>query len=191
MSCFLKCINMRCFLFTAILILFVYSADSQGNPLPAESILQKAYLQAAKEKKNVFVIFGASWCSWCHKMDSAMNDTSCKEMFLNNYVIVHLDVLESKGRANLENPSAFDTLKKYHGEDQGIPFWLIFNPVATLLADSKIRASGASFDMPGNNIACPASEKEVTYFVDILKRTSSLSKSQLVIVETRFRKNQE
>src|SRR5262245_46462193 len=59
----------------------------------AETILKEAYQRAAKEKKNVMIIFHASWCGWCHKMDTAMNDVACKKFFTDNYVVEHLTVL--------------------------------------------------------------------------------------------------
>ena len=47
----------------------------------ANEVLQEAYQQAAREKKNVFLMFHASWCGWCHKMDSSMNDKTVKDYF--------------------------------------------------------------------------------------------------------------
>lgn len=63
------------------------SVANAQSAKPASEILDAAYKTAAKEKKNVFVIFHASWCVWCHKMDTAMNDASVKAFFDKNYVI--------------------------------------------------------------------------------------------------------
>jgi len=108
-------------------ILFFSVAYSQQEPLSADDILQGAMQQAAKEKKNVLIIFHASWCGWCHKMDSSMNDKSCKNFFDDNYVTRHLVVDETKDKKNLENPGAVELRTKYHGDDEGIPFWLVFD----------------------------------------------------------------
>src|SRR6516162_5633327 len=96
-------------------ILFFSVAYSQQGPLPADQILQEAMQLAAKEKKNVLIIFHASWCGWCHKMDSSMNDKSCKKFFDDNYVTRHLVVDETKDKKNLENPGAVELRTKYHG----------------------------------------------------------------------------
>lgn len=156
---------------------------------PASDILNAAYKTAAKEKKNVFVIFHASWCGWCHKMDTAMNDQSVKAFFDKSYVVEHLTVKEAPARKADENPGADELLKKYHAADLGIPFWIILDPKGKLLADSQERPAGASLETAGQNIGCPATQKEVDYFVKVLQQTSSLKENELKLIAERFRKN--
>lgn len=162
---------------------------SQTLAPAADVILKAAYDRAGKEDKKVFVIFHASWCGWCHKMDSSMNDISCRDFFENNYVTCHLTVDESKGKEYLENPGAKEFRKKYKGENAGIPFWLIFDRDAQLLADSMIRPDGAGFEAKGDNSGCPASKAEVTYFIKVLKKTSRLTMAQLSVIAKRFSQN--
>jgi thioredoxin-related protein len=177
------------YIFFLILSFFCNALPAQTNVQTAGEILNGAYKQAAKEAKNVFVLFHASWCGWCHKMDSAMNDPLVKNFFTDNYVIKHLVVYESNGKKNLENPGAEDLLKKYKGNDQGIPYWFIFDKEGNMLADSKIRAQGGGLET-GDNSGCPASEKEVNHFVNVLKATSHLNPGQLDIIRKRFRENE-
>lgn len=118
-----------------------------------------------------------------------MNDKTVKDFFTNNYVIRHLTVYESKGKKNLENPGAEDLLKKYKGDDQGIPYWMIFDANGKLLADSKRRSPGASLES-GDNTGCPANAEEVAYFIKVLKQTSSLKDAELSLIEKRFRQNE-
>ncbi|HEX7844192.1 MAG TPA: thioredoxin family protein [Chitinophagaceae bacterium] len=172
-----------------ILCLFLYSTINAQQPASAETILKEAYKQAATQKKNVFVLFHASWCGWCHKMDTAMNDPKVKKLFTDNYVIEHLVVYESKSKKQLENPGAEDLLKKHYGNDKGIPYWLVFDAKGNLLADSKERAENGGPET-GDNVGCPASEKEVAYFINVLKKTSSLKEEQLSIIAKRFRENE-
>jgi len=174
-----------CFIFL-LSVTFLVNAQ----PASADQILKEARAEAAKENKKVFVIFHASWCGWCHKMDSAMNDPACKKFFDDNFVVQHLVVMESKGKEHLQNPGALELMKQYAGEQSGIPFWLIFNSEGKLLADSKIRTAGASLDAPGENSGCPASEKEVANFIKVLQQTTSLNQQQLLIVQHRFRQNE-
>jgi len=181
---------MKYYLVAFAFLLFGGRADAQQKPLATSVLMKDAYSDAAKEKKNVFLLFTASWCGWCHKMDTAMNDEVCKKLFTDNYVIIHLDVLERKGKEILENPGSLDALKKYHGDDQGIPFWLILNPDGKLLADSKKRTDPTAFEEKGENIGCPVSPEEVSYFLTLLKKTSSLDDSQLETIGNRFRKIQ-
>lgn len=180
---------MKRIIFSIVLVAcFAFIGNAQ-SPASATDVLKEAYQQAAKENKKVFVIFHASWCGWCHKMDTSMNDPACKAFFDNNYVIRHLVVDESKDKLSLENPGAKELKIKYNGDGQGIPFWLVFDKDGKLLFDSKMRAAGEGLDK-GANIGCPASEKEVAAFIDILKRTSTLNADQLEIIRKRFRKNE-
>jgi len=135
------------------------------------------------------VLFHASWCGWCHKLDNSLNDSSCKKFFDDNYVIVHLTVAESDDNKPLENPGAVDIIRNFNAMDAGLPFWLILNKNGTLLANSRMRPKGATLDYPGDNMGCPATEQQVTAFIKILKETSHLTNSELKIIATRFRKN--
>ena len=173
-----------CYIFLCTLLL--NTARAQQLPQHASEILQEAKTQASAENKNVFVIFHASWCGWCHRMDSLMNSPSCKTFFSDNYVVKHLVVLESPTKKNLENPGAMDLMKKYHGEKQGIPFWLIFDKAGNLLADSQVRPAGVGFDTAGENTGCPATQQEVDFFVSMLKKTSRLNDDQLAVIGRSF-----
>ena len=180
---------MKLYMFLLFGYLLLSVAGRTQSPPSADAVLKEACGVAANEKKNVFVMFHASWCGWCHKMDAAMNDESVKKFFTDNYVIRHLVVYESKGKENLENPGALEMLKKYKGDEQGIPYWLVFDKNGNLLADSKMRPEGGGLES-GVNTGCPASEKEVAHFVKVLKETSSLKEPRLSIIEKRFRENE-
>ena len=127
-----------------LIILFLYilagtNVFGQTKNATAEVIVKEALAEAAKTHKNVFIIFHASWCGWCHKMDAAMNDGKLKSFFVNNYVVVHLTVDESKDKKELENPGAVELLKKYHGDQQGIPYWFILDAKGNLASPTSAR----------------------------------------------------
>ena len=166
------------------------AAMGQEKVLTADAIMKEAYQEARQQHKQVFVIFHASWCGWCRKMDTSMNDPVCKKFFDEHFVVRHLVVYESSDKKNLENPGAVELLAKYQGADQGIPYWFIFDADGKLLADSKRREKGAGPDAPGDNTGCPATAEEVAYFIDVLRRTTSLNEDQLKVIATRFRKNE-
>ena len=171
---------------TFLLSLFAF-ATAQQSDIPAE--LTAALKKAGTEKKNVIVMFHASWCGWCHKMDSSMNDASCKKMFDANYVTTHLTVDESAGKKNLETPGADAFRKKYHGENEGLPFWLILDKKGNLLADSRMLAPGETVAKEHSSVGCPASKEEVAYLISVLKKTSKLNDDELQIIGERFSKN--
>ncbi|SFE91752.1 Thioredoxin-like [Chitinophaga sp. CF118] len=174
-----------------ILVLFSTMLFAQATPPPsADQVLSEAMKQATKEHKSVFIMFHASWCGWCRKMDESMNDPAIKAYFDNNYVIRHLTVTESKGKENLENPGAAELLKKYNSDGLGIPVWFIFDNKGKLLADSHLRPEGTGFDVKGSGIiGCPAQKDEVDEFIKSLKKSSSLKENELAAIAVRFSKN--
>lgn len=173
---------MRIILLGLLATLSLY-VNAQTTP-SADQILKDAYMQAGKNNKNVFVIFHASWCGWCHKMDTAMNDVSCKKAFDDNYEIRHITVLESDKHKADENPGGAELLKKYKGDSGGIPFWLVFNAKGELLADSRMTNAQGTLA----NVGCPAETEEIAYFISVLQKTSKMKPAQLDAVKTSFSK---
>jgi thiol-disulfide isomerase/thioredoxin len=181
---------MKKYLLLFIILLTVKTLSfAQETPVATDVVLKQAYAQAKKENKKILLMFHASWCGWCKKMDASLNDPTCKKLFDDNYVIAHLDVLEQSAKANLENPGSLDQLKAFKGEKSGLPFWVILDAKGKLLADSQIRPAGASLDTPGESMGCPAAENEVAYFIQLLKTTSNLNDEQLAVISKRFAQN--
>jgi thiol-disulfide isomerase/thioredoxin len=153
----------------------------QDGPKPAEQLLSEAYRIANRENKKVFIIFHASWCSWCRKMDSSIHDPVCWNFFNRSYTFLHLTVYETPSKKHLENPGAMAFLAKYQPNDVGLPYWLIMDGSGSLLADSQIK--------PGENTGCPTTPDEVAYFISVLEKTSSITPSEDAIIRTRFLNN--
>jgi thioredoxin-related protein len=163
------------------LSLFVFAIAASSFAQNSGSVMAAAYKKAAKEHKNVFVIFHASWCGWCKKLDASMEDESTKKFFDDNYVTVHLDVQEQPKDKKLETPGADVFLAKYKAEKAGLPFFIIMDKTGKRLGDSFFN---------GENMGCPAAEGEVSSFIDLLKKTSKITEEQQQAVVTRFRKNE-
>ncbi|HEY5464417.1 MAG TPA: thioredoxin family protein [Hanamia sp.] len=169
---------------TLPLLLSFACAMSQTKPAPALQVMNEAKTEAAKSNKNILVIFHASWCIWCHRMDTAMNDKTIQTFFDKSYVIKHLTVDEREDKKDLENPGASALRTEYHGEQQGIPFWFIIDKNGKLLADSRLHSEEGK--VTGNNVGCPTQPGEVDYFIKILKKTSHLTDAQLALIQRRF-----
>lgn len=175
-----------------LLLIFVFTLNlifAQKAPASADEVMKDAYAAAKKENKKVLLMFHASWCGWCHKMDTSLNDPSVKKLFDDNFIIRHLVVFESKGKENLENPGALEMLTKYEGKDEGIPFWLIFDKDEKFIADSRMKTTVNGAEKL-QNTGCPASKEEVDHFIAVLKKVTSLNQDDLEKIRTRFRKNE-
>jgi thioredoxin-related protein len=144
----------------------------------ASSIIKNAKKQAAVQNKKIFIIFHASWCGWCKRMDKEMHTPSTKGFFDNHFVIKHITVLERKENKDRENPGGEKFMAKYHGKKAGLPYWLILDKNGKLLADS--------FDASKSNLGCPATKKEVAAFIHKLKKTTDITKKQKQAVTEAF-----
>ena len=178
--------RLRSLFIIAAALFWIANGYEQTKVPAADAVMRDARAEASRSGKNVFIIFHASWCVWCHRMDSAMNDATVKSLFDKNYVIRHLTVDESKDKKQLENPGAAALRTKYDGDQQGIPYWLIFDKNGKLLADSRLH--DANGKLTGNNVGCPPEPGEVAYFIRVLKETSRLDESQLDRIQKRFSK---
>jgi thioredoxin-related protein len=165
------------------LLLFIMTASYAQTKTPsADEVLKPAFEQAGKENKNVLLIYHASWCGWCKKMDSALESKDVKPFFDRSFVITHLTVLENNDKKALENAGAAELLAKQGGANGGIPYWVIMDKNGKVLVNSQYK--------PGQNTGCPASREEVAYFISVLKKTSSPTEEELAIIEKRFRLNE-
>jgi thioredoxin-related protein len=159
---------------------FIITNSFAQSVLSTDSILTAAYKKASKEKKNVFVIFPGSWFGWCKNLDALLNDSTTKKYFDDNFVTVHLTVQETGKNKSLENLGAAELLAKYKGQEGGLPFFLILDKQGKLIGDSFLN---------NENTGCPANEKEVDYFISLLKKSSKINEEGLAIIKKRFRKN--
>lgn len=162
-------------LLSFILIAAVTAGQAQEQ---ASAVLDKAYAQARKENKKVLLVFHASWCGWCKKMDANMATDATKKLFSDNYVITHITVQESPKNKGLENPGGEEVLKKFGGTSAGLPFWVILDAGGNLLADSFMENK--------ENSGCPSAPEEVADFTAKLKKTSKLTDKQLAVITETF-----
>jgi thiol-disulfide isomerase/thioredoxin len=127
--------------------------------------MAKAQANAAKRGTHVMVIFHASWCGWCKKLDAFMARPAYKQLFADNYEIVHLDVLENGDKKALENPGGGDVMKKYGGEGAGLPWIFIADKNGKKVIDSFRDGN------PKQNIGCPWEPEEVKWFLTMFDKT--------------------
>ena len=170
---------------TPLVALVALSAVSLAQTPAASHVMAGAYAEAKATKRNVFVVFHASWCGWCKKLDAFMQDKQFAPLFAKDYVVVHLDVLEQPDKKHLENDGAGDLMKLWGGEGAGLPFLAILNPDAKLLANSmrpenwpfkegqnKPNPDPRPVPGKGKNTGHPAAPEEVSWFIEMLHRSA-------------------
>ena len=140
---------------------------SAFRPQPAKTVLDSAVREAEASHRTVFLIFHASWCSWCRKLDAVLESPDVKKIIDRHYVVVHLDVLERGDKVRtLENPGGDEIMNTMGGKDTGLPFYAFIDGAGKKIADSKV--VGPSKE----NIGYPGSEEEITQFENLLKQTA-------------------
>lgn len=172
-----------------LLILFASSSICAQKTTDTKTIIKEACAEAGKQHKNALIIFHASWCIWCHRLDSSINDVSCSNFFNNNFVIKHVTAFEVDKNEKLNTPGATEFLKAHHADGQGIPTWFIFDKDGNLLADSQLRHQGQSSNEEGINVGCPSNETEINYFISVLEKTSTISSDEEAAIKKRFASN--
>jgi hypothetical protein len=80
-------------------------------------------------------------------------------------------------------------LEQYRGKGSGIPYFLIFDKTGKLLSDSKMSVTKPGSETIRSNIGCPATDQEVSAFVEILKRTSTINGPDAAVIIARFKQN--
>jgi uncharacterized protein YyaL (SSP411 family) len=147
------------------------TAALAGPPPPtAVKLLTNARAQAQSEHKNVLVIFHASWCGWCKKLDEFLADKDMAKLMGANFVIVHMDVQENGDKKSLENEGGGEMMKEWNGE--GLPFSVILDANGKVLADSNLEPGKKS------NIGYPAKPEEVAHFMKMLETAPHMTDGQ-------------
>ncbi|ASE62365.1 thioredoxin family protein [Chryseobacterium indologenes] len=146
----------------------------------ADVVINNALTEAKAAKKNVLLVFHASWCKWCKMMEKNMNLPETQPIFDKRFVTAYIDVQERGEKKALENPGGQELMNKFKGENAGLPFWLVLNSKGEVLADS--------FNAKGENLGSPANQDEVSDFIAKLGKASPLTKEESQRIQNVFMK---
>jgi thioredoxin-related protein len=148
-----------------LLLVIAVALAAQTKPPAASEVVSKGVETAKAQQKNLLVLFGASWCSWCKRLDAMLESPEVGKLFQANYVIEHLTIQESKDKLHLENPGAQDLVNSSGGTGSGVPVYIFFDNTGNRLA--------TSMSMPGGkNIGHPATPEEIKAFASLLEKTA-------------------
>ncbi len=177
----------RSMLFAGILVaVLAVAANAQFvKPAPAKEILNTALKQAEQSNKHVWLIFHASWCGWCKRLDKMLDDQEVKAVIEKHYVVTHLDILESQQgkKDSLENPGGVDIATNLGGEKSGLPFFAFLDAKGNKRADSNVMPNG-------QNMGYPAAKEEIEKFGNLLQKTAPrMTKQERALVLAYLEKN--
>jgi thioredoxin-related protein len=150
---------------SCIAVLAIATAGLAQNTPAANVVVDAAVKTAQAQDKNILVHFGASWCSWCKRLDELLLGPEFGKIFEANYVITHLTIQEAEEKKALENPGAQAMVDQAGAANSGVPVFLFLDKNGKTLATSKA--------MPdGSNIGHPVTPEEIKAFVGLLERTA-------------------
>lgn len=168
-----------------LVLLAAMPAFAAEKSLKANEVLAGAKSQATRQHKRIFLIFGASWCEDCHRLDAFLAAPEIRVILDKFYVITRITVAEENGgNPTLNNPGGLDMLAKFGGVAPGgvvnIPFISILDEKGKLIVNSNPDLKG----VPQNGgIGYPTKPEEIDWFVTMLKKSSptlSANDTQLV-----------
>ena len=177
--------SMRAKLILVWLVLLGAATAVAQQPPTAEQVLEPAKAQAAHQHKNILLMFEASWCVYCRRLEKFADAPEIRPILERNFVTAHLTVFEVKDKAVRNNPGGDRLMTTMGGEAGGLPFFAFLNPEGQLIVNSNRTGP----DGQGGNIGYPVQPAEIDWFMVMLRKSApALTEKEARVIEGWLRK---
>jgi thioredoxin-related protein len=149
-------------------LMCIAAQAAQQRP-SADQVLAAAKSAAVEQHKDIFLVFGASWCAPCHQMEKFMEDGKIRPLLEKYFVITSLSIEEEHGKhPELNSPGGERLVADFGGQNADVPFIVILDDEGQLLVNSNRPVNGKP---NGENVGYPALPVEIDWFMQMLKKT--------------------
>ena len=184
--------RMRRILPSLVLSFLICIAAQAAQQRPtADQVLTAAKSAAAEQHKNIFLVFGASWCAPCYEMEKFMEDGKIRPILEKYFVTASLSIEEEHGKhPELNSPGGEKLVADFGGQNAGVPFLVILDEQGQLLVNSNRPVKGKP---NGENVEDaappPALPVEIDWFMQMLRKTvPSMTETDAHTIENWLRK---
>ena len=150
----------------------------------ADNLMAEAFSRAKYENKAVFVVFHASWCGWCKKLEDFLGSPTVRSVWKRRVVTVWIDVMEADGRKADETPGGMNWLVKAGGTKQGLPFTAFYSAEGKFLVNSREGTPRGQ----AANVGYPTAPNEVAWFMKMVaKGAPNVTPAERAVIERALR----
>lgn len=184
--CYNRAMRAACVGLTAVLLLAT-AGKVTARPPSANVILTEAQAQATAQRKDIFLIFGASWCPMCQDLEAYLREPQVAPIISRYFVIARLTTGEEYGGGNprRNNPGAAELIPTFGGVPGSVPFFAFLDAKGHLIVNS---CRPVKQEAGGGNIGFPVAPYEIAWFMTMLKRAApSLTPQEAQTIETSLR----
>jgi len=154
-------------------------------PPPASDVLTSAEATATAQHKAIFLIFHASWCGWCRKLDQFIESPRIQPIIDKYFVVTHLTVLEQGNKKSLDNPGGDAAMERAGGKYISLPFFAFLDDKGETIVNSIRPGEGLP---AARNIGHPVEPYEVDWFMAMLKKAApGMSADEATVLESWLR----
>ncbi len=143
------------------------AATAATAPAPAREVVASLLARAKASGRAPLVLFHASWCGWCRKLEKTLSSPEVKPIVEKHFETAWLQVQERAAKKALENPGGNELLATWGGGDAGLPFYAVLDAKGAVVASALMKgpdgkAAGAS--------GFPGTTEEIDHFLAMVRK---------------------